>query len=35
MPLHGHRRPDDIACFPNIGKARMRGTGKTLPISSL
>jgi uncharacterized cupin superfamily protein len=31
----GDNLPDDIACFPNTGKARIRATGKTIPISSL
>ena len=30
----GDNHPDDIACFPNTGKARIRATGKTVPISS-
>jgi uncharacterized cupin superfamily protein len=29
----GDHHADDIACFPNSGKARIRATGKTVPIS--
>jgi uncharacterized cupin superfamily protein len=31
----GDNRPDDIACFPNSGKARIRATGKMVPISAV
>jgi uncharacterized cupin superfamily protein len=29
----GDNHPDDIACFPKTGKARIRATGKMVPIS--
>jgi hypothetical protein len=29
----GDNHADDIACFPISGKARIRATGKTIPIS--
>jgi len=35
FPTIGDNLHDDIACFPNTGKARIRATGKTVPISSL
>jgi len=31
----GDNRPDDIACFPHAGKARIRSTGKMIPIDDL
>lgn len=31
----GDNHPDDIACFPGTGKARVRATGKILPIAEL
>jgi hypothetical protein len=31
----GDNHPDDIACFPNTGKARIRATGKTVPITDV
>jgi uncharacterized cupin superfamily protein len=31
----GDNRADDITCFPNTGKARIRATGKTVPIASV
>src|ERR1700722_2894233 len=31
----GDNHPDDIACFPNSGKARIRATGKTVPITDV
>ena len=31
----GDSRPDDIACFPDPGKARIRATGKSVPIESV
>lgn len=29
----GDNKPDDIACFPESGKARIRATGKMVPIA--
>ncbi len=31
----GDNRPDDIACFPKTGKARMKATGKIVPIEEI
>ncbi|HTV79193.1 MAG TPA: cupin domain-containing protein [Steroidobacteraceae bacterium] len=31
----GDNHPDDIACFPNTGKARIRATGKTVPLGDV
>ena len=31
----GDNKPDDIACFPNTGKARIRATGKVVPITEV
>ncbi|HEV2704080.1 MAG TPA: cupin domain-containing protein [Steroidobacteraceae bacterium] len=31
----GDNHPDDIACFPKTGKARIRASGKVVPISEL
>jgi uncharacterized cupin superfamily protein len=31
----GDNQPDDVACFPNTGKARIRATGKTVLISEI
>jgi uncharacterized cupin superfamily protein len=31
----GDNHPDDIACFPNTGRARIRATGKTVPITAV
>jgi uncharacterized cupin superfamily protein len=31
----GDNKPDDIACFPNTGKARIRATGKVVPITDV
>jgi uncharacterized cupin superfamily protein len=31
----GEHKDDEIVCFPNSGKARVRATGKTLPIAEL
>lgn len=31
----GDNKPDDIACFPNTGKARIRATGKMVPMASV
>jgi hypothetical protein len=31
----GDNDPDDIAVFPNSGKARVRATGKVVPIAEL
>jgi uncharacterized cupin superfamily protein len=31
----GDNKPDDIACFPNTGKARIRATGEMLPMSQV
>jgi uncharacterized cupin superfamily protein len=31
----GDNDPEDIACFPNTGKARIRATGKMVPISEV
>lgn len=31
----GDNKPDDIACFPDSGKARIRATGKMVPIAEV
>jgi uncharacterized cupin superfamily protein len=31
----GDNKPDDIACFPDTGKARIRATGRMVPISEV
>lgn len=31
----GDNKSDDIACFPNTGKARIRATGKMVPIAEV
>jgi uncharacterized cupin superfamily protein len=31
----GDNHPDEIVCFPNTGKARIRATGKSVAISGL
>ncbi|MGH6872620.1 MAG: cupin domain-containing protein [Rhizomicrobium sp.] len=31
----GDNRPDDIAVFPKFGNARLRATGKTIPMTGL
>ncbi len=31
----GDNEADDIACFPDSGKARIRATGKMVPISEV
>jgi uncharacterized cupin superfamily protein len=31
----GDYKPDDIACFPNTGKARIRASGKIVPITEV
>jgi hypothetical protein len=31
----GDNDPDDVAVFPNSGKARIRATGKTVPIAAV
>lgn len=31
----GDSRPDDVVCFPDSGKARIRSTGKMVPIESV
>jgi uncharacterized cupin superfamily protein len=31
----GDNKPDDVACFPNSGKARIRATRKMVPISDV
>jgi uncharacterized cupin superfamily protein len=31
----GEHRPDDVVCFPEAGRARIRATGKTVPISAI
>ena len=31
----GDNHADDIACFPNTGKARIRATGKMVPLSDI
>jgi uncharacterized cupin superfamily protein len=31
----GDNKPEDIACFPNTGKARIRATGKVVPITDV
>ena len=31
----GDSRPEDIACFPKTGKAKVRATGKTIPNSKV
>jgi len=31
----GDNKSDDIACFPKSGKARIKATGKTVPISEV
>jgi uncharacterized cupin superfamily protein len=31
----GEHKPDEIVCFPRSGKARIRATGKSMPISEL
>jgi hypothetical protein len=28
-------KPDDIACFPDSGKARIRATGKMVPLTDV
>ncbi len=31
----GDNRPDDIACFPDTGKARIRAIGKMVPLAQV
>jgi hypothetical protein len=31
----GDNKPDDIACFPNSGRARARASGETVAMSEL
>jgi uncharacterized cupin superfamily protein len=31
----GEHKPDEIVCFPRTGKAKIRATGKAVPIASL
>jgi uncharacterized cupin superfamily protein len=31
----GDNQADDVACFPNTGKARVRATGKVVPITEI
>ncbi|MGH9917972.1 MAG: cupin domain-containing protein [Nitrososphaerales archaeon] len=31
----GDNQPDDVACFPNSGKASIRANGKTVPIAEV
>jgi uncharacterized cupin superfamily protein len=31
----GDSQPDDVACFPKTGKARIRATGKMVPIEEV
>jgi uncharacterized cupin superfamily protein len=31
----GDHQPDDIACFPTTGKARIRATGKSVPLKDV
>ena len=31
----GSNHPDEVVCFPNTGKARLRATGRTVPIDSV
>ncbi len=31
----GDNKPDDIVCFPHSGKARIRATGKMVPIAEV
>lgn len=30
----GDNKPDDVVCFPNTGKARVRASGEIIPIAS-
>jgi hypothetical protein len=31
----GDNKPDDIACFPESGKARIKASGKMVPIAQV
>ncbi len=31
----GDNHPDDIACFPKTGRARIKATGKTVPLTEV